>query len=175
MFRIRTLLAVLCLVALLLASMGCYKTETPLGSPDTAAVDTSYVGDYSMTVDHRADTIAIRNIDNHLYYVEWVEDNQLHRMVGYIVSVGGDTFANLRDLTDDGSIDKKYLIMRISLSDDHSKLTLQNLKDDFFKDKNVNSSQSLQNVIAANLDNDQMYDGDSVVGTRVVATMPSGQ
>jgi hypothetical protein len=175
MFRIRTLLAVLCLVALLLASMGCYKTETPLGSPDTAAVDTSYVGDYSMTVDHRADTIAIRNIDNHLYYVEWTEDNKTNRIAGYTATVNGTLFANLRDLTDDGSIDKKYLIMRISLSDDHNRLTLRNLKDDFFKDKNINSSEALQTVIAQNVDNEQMYDGDAVVATRVAPTTQPGQ
>jgi hypothetical protein len=174
MFRFRTLLGVVLLGALLLATVGCYQTEYPLGSADTATVDTSYVGDYSMTVEHRTETIAIRNIDNHLYYVEWTEKD-LSRMVGYTAIVGGATFANLRDLTDDGSIDKKYLIMRISLSDDHSKLTLQNLKDDFFKDKNINSSQSLQNVIAANLDNNDMYDGDSVVATRVAITTQSGQ
>jgi hypothetical protein len=59
------------------------------------------------------------------------------------------------------------MIMRISISDDHSKLSLRNLKDDFFKDKKIASSESLQNVIASNLENQDMYDGDTVAATRV--------
>jgi len=174
MFRIRTLLAVLCLGAMLLMAVGCYETEYPLGSADTATVDPNYVGDFVMTADHKTDALTIRNIDNHLYYVEWTEKDTT-RMVGYTATVNGTLFANLRDLTDDGSIDKKYLIMRISLSDDHNRLTLRNLKDDFFKDKNINSSEALQTVIAQNVDNEQMYDGDAVVATRVAPTTQPGQ
>ena len=46
---------------------------------------------------------------------------------------------------------------------------MRNLKDDFFKDKNINSSDLLEKTIAANLENDQMYDGEPMVATRVTA------
>jgi hypothetical protein len=177
MSRFRNLLAVVCVLPLLVIGLGCYETQYPLGSADTATVDPSYVGDYVFTDGDKANTIVIRNIDNHQYYVEWIGGEQKgpDRMVGYTADVNGVAFANLRGLTDDGSIDNKFLVMRISLSPDHAKLTLRNLKDDFFKDKNINSSESLGKVIAANLENEQMYDGESVVATRVTppSTTPS--
>jgi hypothetical protein len=169
MLRFRTLAALACVVPALLFALGCYTTEYPLGSADKATVDPAYVGDYVFTADGKTDRIVIRNIDSHLCYVEWASgEDKPDRRVGYTADVNGVTFANLRELTDDGSIDKKFLVMRISLSSDHAKLTLRNLKDDFFKDKNVNSSDALETLIAANLENDQMYDGDPVVATRVV-------
>jgi hypothetical protein len=167
MSRFGTLAALACVLPALLFALGCYETKYPLGSADKATVDPAYVGDYVFTADGKTDRITIRNIDDHLYYVEWTE-KEPDRMVGYTSDVNGVTFANLRDLTDDGSIDKQFLVMRISLSSDHAKLSLRNLKEDFFKDKNVDSSDALQTLIAANLENDQMYDGDPVVATRVV-------
>ncbi|MGD0769962.1 MAG: hypothetical protein ABSB42_17390 [Tepidisphaeraceae bacterium] len=200
MLRFRTLAALACVVPALLFALGCYETEYPLGSADKAAVDPAYVGDFAMadetasvsfdsqngisstkttTDESQSTTIIIRNIDNHLYYVEWGKTKNAKpdrsRMVGYTSDVNGVTFANLRELTDDGSIDKKFLVMRISLSADHAKLSLRNLKEDFFKDKNVNSSDALQTLIAANLENDQMYDGEAVVATRVVPATQSSK
>jgi hypothetical protein len=102
--------------------------------------------------------------------VEWIgDDKKPLRMVGYTSDVNGVVFANLRGLSDDGSIDNKFLVMRIALSADRATLSLRNLKDDFFKDKNINSSESLEKLIAANLENEQMYDGEPVVATRVTA------
>lgn len=169
MAKTRTWFALVCVVPLILLGLGCYKTEYPLGSADKAAVDPAYAGDYVFIDGNKTTNLVIRNIDNHLYYVEWTssDDNKANRMTGYTSDVNGVTFANLRGLTDDGSIDNKFLIMRVSLSADHAKLTLRNLKDDFFKDKNVDSSAAQEKVIAANLQNEQMYDGDAVVATRV--------
>lgn len=168
MNRTRTLAAIICLSAGLLLMAGCYTTQYPLGSQDKAVVDPGYVGDFVFTEDKKPETIIIRNIDNHSYYVEWLSpDEKPLRMVGYTSDVNGVTFANLRGLTEDGTIDDKFMIMRVSISDDHSKLTLRNLKDDFFKNKNITSSESLQNVISGNLENQEMYDGDTVAATRV--------
>ncbi len=173
MSRFRALMVVVCLLPLLVIGLGCYETQYPLGSASSATVDQGYVGDYVFTDGNKTSTIVIRNIDDHLYYVEWVggDEKGPNRMIGYTADINGVTFANLRGLTDDGTIDNKFLVMRISLSSDHAKLTLRNLKDDFFKDKSVNSSELLGKVIAANLENEQMYDGESVVATRV--TPPS--
>jgi len=173
MLRFRNLLAVVCVLPLVVIGLGCYETQYPLGSADKATVDQNYIGDYVFTDGDKTSTIVIRNIDDHLYYVEWVggDEKGPNRMVGYTADINGVAFANLRGLTDDGTIDNKFLVMRISLSADHAKLTLRNLKDDFFKDKSINSSESLAKIIAANLENEQMYDGEPVVTTRV--TPPS--
>lgn len=175
MRHFRTLVAVACVLPLLLIGLGCYETQYPLGSADTATVDPGYIGDYVCTDGKKTMSIIIRNIDNHLYYVEWIDESEKQplRMVGYTSAVGGVTFANLRGLTDDGSIDNKFMVMRILLSPDHASLTVRNLKDDFFKDKNINSSDSLEKTIAANLENDQMYDGEPMVATRVTPPSPT--
>jgi hypothetical protein len=169
MRRLRTLVAVLLIGSALLFVMGCYETQYPLGSADKAVVNVAYVGDFVMTEDNKTETIIIRNIDDHTYYVEYDSDDKPDRMIGYTADVNGVTFANLRGLTDDGSIDNHYLIMRIAISADRGKLTLRNLKDDFFKGKQINSSDDLQKIIAANMDNERMYDGPAVEGMRVTA------
>jgi len=92
------------------------------------------------------------------------------RRVGYTADVNGVTFANLRQLTDDGSISNKFLVMRVSISSDGSKLTLRNLNDKFFSDKSIDSQAALTKLIQDNLDNNDMYDGDAVVATRVPVT-----
>jgi hypothetical protein len=172
MLRTKNVVSVACVASLLLFIVGCYETQYPLGSQDKAVVDPAYVGDYVVAdSDKKSETVIIRNIDNHLYYVEWLaEGDKTLRMIGYTADVDGVTFANLRGLTEDGSIDNKFLIMRVSLSDDHSKLTLRNLKEDFFKDKKIDSSDALQKLIAANLQNDQIYDGEAAVATRIPPT-----
>jgi hypothetical protein len=167
--RIRTLLAMLFAGVLLFLGMGCYETQYPLGSADKAVVNTAYVGDFVMTENNKTETIIIRNIDDQTYYVEYDSEDKPDRMIGYTSDVNGVTFANLRTLTDDGSIDTHYLIMRVAISPDRGKFTLRNLKDDFFKTRQINSSDDLQKIIAANLDNEQMYDGPAVEATRVTA------
>ncbi|HEX4055470.1 MAG TPA: hypothetical protein VHX86_14490 [Tepidisphaeraceae bacterium] len=167
--RIAVLVASLLLLTL---GLGCYETKYPLGSAENATVDRAFVGNFTMK-DGNVDSIVIRNLDGKRYYVEYVgndqKDKQPMRMVGYTTDVGGVTFANLQQLTDDGSIDDKFLIMRISLSADHATLSLRGLKEEFFKDKDVNSSADLEKVIQANLDNDQMYDGPEAIATRTAA------
>jgi hypothetical protein len=147
----------------LLFALGCYQTEYPLGSADKAVVDPGYVGDFTSNGNEsKPETIVIRNIDDRQYYVEYIPGNdkdKILRMVGFTADVNGVTFANLRGLTDDGSIDKSYMIFRIEISPDHSKLTLRSLKDDFFKDKKIDSTDAQQKLIAENLNNPQMYDG----------------
>jgi hypothetical protein len=166
--RHRTLFALALVAAGLLFFAGCYSTQYPLGSPDKAAIDPAYVGDFAVTENNQNETIVIRNLDDHAYYVEYDEPGKAPlRMVGYTADVSGVTFANLRSLTDDGSIDSNYLLMRIAISPDRGKLSMRNLKDDFFKGKTINSSDDLQKIIAANLDNDLMYDGPATNAMRV--------
>jgi hypothetical protein len=177
MSRLRTLATVACVLPFLAFVVGCYETQYPLGSADKAVVDPGYVGDFTSADDQgKSETIMIRNIDDRQYYVEYIpadDKDKILRMVGYTADVNGATFANLRGLTDDGSIDKSYMIFRIELSPDHSKLTLRSLKDDFFKDKKIDSTDAQTKVIADNLNEDAMYDGPPSTWTRVPA--PSTQ
>ncbi len=171
----RRIAAVAASVLLLTLGLGCYQTKTPLGSAASATVDRAYVGDFVMPGENKP-AVVIRNLDDKQYFVEYTEskdDREPMRMVGYTAKVNGATFANLRGLTDNGSIDDQFLIMRVSLSPDHAKLSLRELKEEFFKGKNVSSSRALRNVIEANLDNDLMYEGQAHIFTRKLpATQP---
>jgi hypothetical protein len=123
--------------------------------------------------DNKTSSIIIRNIDNHLYYVEWIDnstDNKPQRLIGYTAQINGATFANLRGLTDDGSIETKYTVMRISLSADQKKLTLRNLSEDFFKNKTIDSSEAFEKIVAENVENEKMYDGAPAIATRLTAS-----
>ena len=91
-------------------------------------------------------------------------------MVGYTADVKGVTFANLRSLSDDGTIDDKFLVMRVSLSADGAKLTIRNLKDKLFRANNIDSQAALNKTIESNLENNDMYDGDANIATRDVPT-----
>jgi hypothetical protein len=170
----RRILSIASVLLVLLSGLGCYETEYPLGSPDKSTVDRAYVGDFTMTDADKVYSIAIRNLDGHQYYVEMAQTNQNDkgpdRRVGYTADVNGVTFANLRQLTDDGSVSNKFLVMRVSISSDGSKLTLRNLNDKFFSDKSIDSQAALTKLIQDNLDNNDMYDGDAVVATRVPVT-----
>jgi hypothetical protein len=157
--------------------------------PTKSSVDRTFVGDFTMntgevTIDDngvvhekeipdKAFSLVIRNLDGHQYYVELAKSDQKDeaplRMVGYTADVNGVTFANLRELTDDGVISNKHWIMRISISPDGSKLTIRDLNDKFFADKNIDSQAALKNVIQANLETNQMYAGKSAIATRVAA------
>jgi spermidine/putrescine-binding protein len=96
-------------------------------------------------------------------------------MAGYTVDVKGITIANLGEMEPDGSIPNKYLLMRVSLSADHTQLSLRNLNDKFFDGKNIDSADAQQNLIAANLDNAQMYDGDAITATRDAVKTSDGE
>ena len=137
----RRLAALAASLLFLTFGLGCYTTKTPLGSAASATVDRAYVGDFTMADKDKTDSIVIRNLDNTQYFVEYSETGgnawKPMRMVGYTADVNGVTFANLRTLSDDGSIDDKFMVMRVSLSPDHAKLSLRNLKDDFFTGKDV--------------------------------------
>ncbi len=161
-------------VLLLALGLGCYETKTPLGSAASATVNHAFVGDFSVTEKGKTASLVVRNMDDRQYFVEYTGTNdngkEPLRMVAYTADVNGVTFANFRGLSDDGVNDDKFLIMRVSLSPDHAKLSLRNLKEEFFKEKDVSSSDALEKVIGANLDNDQMYDGEAEVFTRAAPT-----
>ena len=190
MKSIRLLAGIAVLSLILWAGAGCYQTKYPLGSADNATVDPAYVGNF--TVPHQQSsttdtstqppatpatqpdidgTIIIRNIDGHRYYVECDDEkgngSDPMRMIGYITDVNGVDIANLQMLDPDGKTPDSYFLMRVSLSPDHAKFSYRDFNDKFFTDKKIDSTDALLKVVAANLDNDQMYDGPTVTATRV--------
>jgi len=160
--------AILFGVSLLLAALviGCYTSRYTIGSLEQAKVDRAYVGDWDFKDGDKTAHLIIRNLDDKNYYVELTEDNKTSRYTAFIGAVKDAQFANLRELTDDGTIQDERLIMRVGLKD--GKLELRNLKDEFFKDQTVDSQAQLTSLIEKNLENKDLYE-DSVVLTRVVS------
>jgi len=150
--------------AAMLTISGCLETKYTIGDKEHAAVDRGYVGDWMPAGNDRS-RVAIRNLDDHQYYVENDEpDHKPLRMVGFVTQVKGASFAQLRELTEDGSVPDKYLVLRVERKDD--KLTLRQLNDKFFVSQSITSSADLRRVIEENLENNEMYEGDPAVLTR---------
>jgi hypothetical protein len=162
--RRATLLTGTLLLALFV--VGCYTSKFTIGSEEQAKVDRNYIGDWEAKDGDKTMSLIIRNLDDKNYYVELTEDNKTSRYTAFIGAVKDAQFANLRELTDDGTIQDERLIMRVGLKD--GKLELRNLKDEFFKDQTVDSQAQLTSLIEKNLENKDLYE-ESVVLTRAVS------
>jgi hypothetical protein len=151
---------------------GCWASKFTLVSPEKAVVDRKYVGDWE-AVNASGDQalLVIRNIDDHLYYIETrdkKEPAQVSRYVGMIADIKGATFAHLRPLSDDGSIPQEWLLMRVAMGDD-GKLTIDQLDEQFMNQQKIESAEQLKEVLEQNLNKEAMYDKDErITATRVV-------
>lgn len=147
--------------------VGCLETEIPLTPPEQAKVDRAFVGDFAGGSADTQMTVVIRNLNDREYYVEYREAGKpdITRMVGHLAQVNGVRFAHLRGLPDDGSIEKKYLVMRIELAGDQ--LSLRNLDEQFFQARPFQTSEQFRQTLEANLDNPELYQGEAVVLKRV--------
>src|SRR4051812_24219159 len=104
MFRQSFALTIFALAGLLLLG-GCFETSLNLVSPDSAKVDLSYVGDWTISsknADGTTDSndLIVRNFDGKQYYVEWKEEGGKppRRMRGIVGPVNGASFAQLTTL-----------------------------------------------------------------------------
>jgi hypothetical protein len=147
--------------ALILAAMGmmgllagCLETETVLAPPEQGAVDAKLVGDWKIAGDEgRTTEITVRNFDGHQFYVEMREPTpETTRYAAHVAVIKGASFVHLRPLTDDGTIERKYVLMRFDRADDN-KVNLRHLKEDFFADKPHETSQKLRAIIEQNVEN----------------------
>lgn len=148
--------AALASLSLLMLVAGCFTTKYSIGKSDDAKIDLNFVGNWAYTKDGAETTVIIRNIDSHQYYVEWQTKDKVNRFIGFVAPIKDARFAQLRELSADGSIPEEHAILRVDLKD--GKLILKHLKEDFFKDKSIDSDDALKKVLAENLDNEQMYD-----------------
>jgi len=162
----------------ILGIAGCFETSLSLGPASGAKADPAYCGNWDVRDKDHPDQppgvhIIIRNLDGKQYYVEWIESgkdgepSKSQRMIGYTVDVKGVSFAQLRDLPEDGSIPDKHLVMRVALKD--SQLVLRNLDDKFFKDKTLQADADFRRLVEENLDNAAMYDEGEIVASRAPA------
>ena len=168
-------LATLAVAAVALLVVGCFESKYPLAPrPPGQRVDAQYLGDW--TLEHLEDDgttntskLVVRNLRGEEYYVEWVndegqDDEDRFRATGYLTDVGGVTFVNLLPLTDTPAAAERYTIMRVDL--DGAKLKLTNLDGDFFKGKTFDSPDALRKIVADNLQNEKMYTGRPLFGTK---------
>ena len=163
----RSLLAACCVV-LAFVFIGCFETTVPLDDkPDRAKVDRSLIGDWTFRAagDEKPAKVVLRNLDDKRYYVEWSDEGEkVTRGVGFISNIKDVPFAQVRPLTDDGSVSEKHWIMRVSI--DGGKLGIRQLNGDFFKDHPAGNTDQLRRLLEANLDNPAMYDGEFRYGTK---------
>lgn len=152
---------------LMALTAGCFETETVLAPPEQGVVDARLVGDWKIAGDDGKSTdVTVRNFDGHQFYVEMREgDHDKERYAAHIAQVKGVSFVHLRELSDDGTIEKKYLLMRVDRVDDN-KVNLRQFKEDFFADKPHDTTVKLRAILEQNLDNAAMYDGDPFPMTR---------
>jgi hypothetical protein len=159
-------------LALAMLIAGCWASKFTLVSPDKARVDRKFVGDWN-AVNPGGDQalLVIRNIDDHLYYIETRDQKdpaQVSRYVGMMADVNGATFAHLRPLSDDGSIPEDWLLMRVALGED-GKLTIDQLDEQFMNQHQIESAEQLRLILEQNLNKEAMYDKDErITATRVV-------
>src|SRR5689334_12082730 len=141
-------------LALTFLFAGCWASTFTLISPDKAKVDRNYVGDWdSVNPKGERATVAIRNLDDKLYYVEFrnAGKDEVSRFVGFLADVKTATFAHLRAIQDDGNIPDQWLLMRVELTGD--KLVIRQLSDEYFKARNIESPEALRKVIEDNMAN----------------------
>ena len=149
-----------------LATAGCLETETTLAPPEQGVVDIKFVGDWQLKDGDKSFDVIVRNFDGHQLYVELHNpDKASDRYAAQVTALKGGSFAQLRPLTDDGSIERKYVIMRVDRSGD-DKINLRHLKEEFFNDKPHETSEKLRAVLEANIDNAAMYEGEAFPITR---------
>jgi hypothetical protein len=152
------------LIATILVFAGCFGTKFTLIDPAKAHVDRVYVGDWeALNPKGDAASLVIRNLDDKLLYVELREAEKASRYVGFTTDVAGVTFAHVRPLTDNGDIPDTWLLMRLNLGSDQRTLTILQLKDEFFKDKKVETPEQLRAVLAQNINDQAMYDKDEQI------------
>src|SRR5437868_6004773 len=84
---------------------GCFTTKYSIGKSDDAKIDLNFIGNWAYTPkDGAPTTVIIRNIDSHQYYVEWQTKDKVNRFIGFIAPIKDARFAQLRELSPDGSI-----------------------------------------------------------------------
>jgi len=149
---------------------GCFETTLNLGYAIDGKVDAHYCGEWHFEWKDGDQTasadLVIRNFDGKQYYAEWQDkkENKTLRMSGFFVPIKESTFAQLTTMESDGELQTKHLILKVQLDGD--KLTLTNLKEDFFSD--VTTDAALKKKIEENISNPAMYE-DIGTGKRVPA------
>ena len=162
-------LAVASSIAIVLLA-GCYETDLDLVPPESAKIDPRFVGDWDFADKGSAEVtrMVVRNFNGREYYVAWDEAKpDPKRSAAFFADVGGATFAHVRGLEPDGDLSGKHYLVRVGITP-QGKLSLRQLDGKFFEGKDVKTSEQLKKLVAANVNNESMYDPETFYGTRVV-------
>jgi hypothetical protein len=163
-----------CLV--LLAVVGCISI--PLGDPEKAKVDDKLFGAWITKPgdDGKQTLFTVVGYDSHTSLVTQMgfeKDGDQIKGGGrfdwkmWLVDIKGTTFAALELKNPQLALEKeenRFAIARISRNGDS--LTMQLVKDDFVTNAGVSNSQQLEDLIAKNVKNPEMY-GEETVMTKV--------
>jgi hypothetical protein len=153
-------------VASIVGLAGCFETETTLAPVEQATVDVKLVGDWKTTDGEGNSVLTVRNFNGREYYIEdRAADGKTVRYAGFLADVKGATFLHVRELTDDGTVAKKYVLLRLDRTGD-GHVNLRQLKDEFFADKPHDTTPLLRAIIEQHLGNAAMYDGEPLQLTR---------
>jgi hypothetical protein len=149
---------------------GCFVTEFTLIDPKSATVTRTFVGDWVFPGDDGF-TLTVRNFDGKSYVVRMEPTKEsdkpqagLYR--AFTTEVEDVTFAHLQPLKADGTLDGKWIIMRVAVTDGNE-LVLRHLSEAFFDEHPITSSDSLRKTIAEYVDDDAMYDTTVLTGRRM--------
>jgi len=158
--RRTVILAVLLTLALLLT--GCpFESTVPIGDPEAGSLDSRLTGLWFWT-DPTTGSVTefhILQFNSSEYYVETLEEYSVTgRFRMYIVTVGGQPFLSINDITEDDE-PGSFLFARYSVSETDG-LSLRFVGDDAIPESLASDPKALIDFIAAHLDGDVLDDPD---------------
>lgn len=173
---------------LILAVIGCITI--PLGDPEKSKIDDKLIGVWlSKPDDDGSQTLfTVTGYDSRTYFVSEFTFKKADEKItpgmridwkAWLTDVSGQTFATgemispsmLLASKEDNA--EKYGIVKIVHSGDT--LTIQSIDDDFVKNSNVQNSQELQDLIAKNLDNAKLFEGQEPLSLTRLTDQQSDQ
>ena len=163
------IISLLLMTTFLLPLTGCFITELTLIDPKSASVNRTFVGEWVFPGDDGF-TLSVRNFDDRSYVVRMestkeTEKGDVEFYRAFTTEVKEVTFAHLQQLKVDGTLENKWLLLRVAITDGNE-LVLRHLKEAFFKDKPVTSSESLHKLISEHVDDEAMYEETLLTGKR---------
>lgn len=156
-------------ICVLAGALGCYETIYRLSPLADAKVDRELCGDWKLAGSHGGEIhMGVRNLDDRFYSISWrsSDADATTHLVADSTPIQDVRFVHARVLPEDGTLTDSHLLLRVDVEGD--RITVRPVSDEFMKDKTIDSDDGLRAIIEENLENNDLYDDVSFVGTRVV-------
>ena len=151
------------------AMVGCLPY--PLGDPEKSQIDPKLSGYWASVSYDQKEVVALFPFDQHTYVLEevklkkqdekWQPDGPPQLYKGWLTQIRGQQFMTLDYLQQrlPSSTDQKaYPVLRLTATPEG--MLVRMVKSDFEPMKNVKSSGEVEQLIAKELDNPDLYSGD---------------